>query len=94
MGTYSFEPAALEALDRKVNVPFDKVTPDGGIYCYERFIAGRTAGGLPTGRMDGVLLLSLAADSTLMVEKQGDTASACESIRPWQFTGSATRYER
>jgi hypothetical protein len=89
MGLYSFEPSVAG----DVNRPFSDVVP-GGISCYEGFRARRTVGQLPLSILEGVLLISMPDERTLEVEKQGDSASTCESLRPWRLTGKATRFER
>jgi hypothetical protein len=94
MGLYTFALAPDTAEDRRVNIAFSKVKVNGNIYCYDGFRTGRTAGALPTGTIDGVLLLSLPTDTTLKVEKAGAAGATCEALRPWVFTGAATIFER
>lgn len=94
MGTYSFSVGSDEVLVNRINVPFAQVASDGAVYCYERFINGRTIGGLPAGRVDGVILVAVPTDTTLVVEKQGTAGTSCESLRPWTFTSNATQFER
>jgi hypothetical protein len=94
MGLYSFKPADGDDAENRVNVPFAKVKPEGGIYCYDGFLEGRTAGKLPLGKIDGVVLVQLTSETTLLVEKQGEAGQSCDALRPWQMSETATRYER
>ncbi|MBI4908614.1 MAG: hypothetical protein HY820_33650 [Acidobacteria bacterium] len=89
MGLYSFTPA--ESGD--VNRPFHEVTP-GNIHCYEGMRAGRSVGQLPLRSLPGVLLISLADETTLIVDRQGDSAASCESLRPWRLSELATTFQR
>jgi len=90
MGLYSFEASENGLLNRR----FRDVTPDGNIYCYEGMRGGRTAGQLPLASLAGVLMISMPDETTLQLEKQGEEASTCESLRPWQFRENATRFQR
>lgn len=89
MGLYSFQPSR----EGDVNRPFREITP-GVVYCYERLRSGRTAGQLPLSNLNGVLLILLVDENTLLVERQGDAASTCDSVRPWRLTDGAAAYGR
>jgi len=90
MGLYSFAPREAGLVNRD----FKDVAPDGNTYCYEGFTAGRTAGGLPLGNLDGVLLVSMPSPTALMIERQGSSGQLCATLPDWRFTESATTFER
>jgi hypothetical protein len=87
MGLYTFEPRE----SGRVNRDFAAVRGDG-IYCYEGMRGGRTAGMLPAGRLDGVLLVALEGDAGLKMERR--EAASCDAAAPWTFTAAATLFER
>ncbi len=89
IGLYSLQPSP----SGDVNRPFHEVSP-GSLYCYEGMRSGRTAGQLPLGNLEGVLLISLTGETTLVVEKQGGAGASCDSLRPWRFTENATAFRR
>jgi hypothetical protein len=64
-----------------VNLEFDRVTPDGTVYCYDTFQ------NLP----NSIILVQLTDATTLKIERQ--TAASC-GAGPWTFTASATTFER
>ncbi len=88
LSLYTYTPALFGFVNRQ---PRD-ITSDGNIYCFEGFPAGRTSGKMPTERLDGILLLTLPSDTTLLLEMQ--SATGCDAAQPWQFTGGAVAYER
>jgi hypothetical protein len=88
LGLYTFSPAATGSINRQ---PRD-ITPDGNIYCSENFLSGRTAGKMPTERLNGILLLELRTEMTLRAEAQ--SADTCNSALPWLFTRKAVSYQR
>jgi len=90
MGLYSFVPRDTALVNRD----FKDVTASGDTYCYEDLRAGRTAGGLPLGNLEGVLLVSMPSPTTLMIERQGTSGQVCADLPDWRFTESATTYER
>jgi hypothetical protein len=89
MGIYSFEPAS----GADTNRPFNEVTP-GAAYCYEGMKGGRSVGQLPLAALEGVLLIFMPDETTLLIEKQGDAGATCDSLRPWRLTESATLFRR
>ena len=88
MGLYSFR---VER-DGLVNRDFGAVTADGKTFCYDRFLQGQSAGGLPLGRPDGMLLLSMPSEATLKIELLA--GSSCQAVANWAFTVKATVFER
>jgi hypothetical protein len=87
MGLYSFGVAGKGSINRA----FSDVRADGTTYCYENFLQGQSTGGLPLGRPNGVVLLSLPADGTLKIEL---VARASCAATPRVFTSNATTFER
>jgi hypothetical protein len=87
MGLYSFTPETQGGVNRR----FADVKADGSTYCYDRFLQGQTSGGLPLGRPNGVLLLSLPSDTTLRMQLVSGTS--CVSANP-VMTSAATTFER
>lgn len=88
MGLYSF-PVATDGL---INREFKQVTADGQVYCYDRFLTGQSEGGMPLGKVDGVLLLMLPSEITLKVELV--PGRLCKDLARWAFTPQATTFER
>jgi hypothetical protein len=87
MGVYSFGAGTQGTINRA----FRDVRADGTTYCYDNFLAGQSVGGLPLGRVTGVLLLALLNDATLRVELV--PGASCSSASR-SFTSGATVYER
>jgi len=88
MGLYSFT-VKKEGL---INRDFDEVKADGQMYCYDNFVQGRSAGGMPLGTMEGILLLSLPSETMLKIELiAGDS---CKAVANWAFTANAVAFER
>jgi hypothetical protein len=87
-GLYTFrvEPEGL------VNRDFGAVTADGRTYCYENFLQDRPAGGMPVGQFDGILLLRMPSDTTLVVE--AFEGRSCQESASLAFTADATSFER
>ncbi|MBI4789656.1 MAG: hypothetical protein HY782_21715 [Chloroflexi bacterium] len=90
VGVYGFHPQPAGQINRD----FGQVKADGSIYCYDTFRVDRTAGGIPLGRPNGILLLTMPTTTTLRIEKQGTATSTCASTTPWIFTDAATTFER
>jgi len=87
MGLYSF---AVEG-QGLINRVFRDVRADGNTYCYDRFLQGQSAGGMPLGRMSGVLLLTMPSDTTLKAQLvAGSSCAAATRV----FTAAATNFER
>jgi hypothetical protein len=87
MGLYSFDPD----VDGFTNRAFQNVRADGNVYCYERFRQGQSTGGLPLGKPNGVVLLSMPTSDTLMVELASGSSCAAATRA---FTAKATSFER
>ena len=87
-GLYSFqiEPQGL------INRDFSEVRPDGRTYCFENFLQGRTAGGMPLGNLSGILLLTMPSDTTLKIELA--TGTPCQANADWTFSEDAAAFER
>jgi hypothetical protein len=87
VGSYSFRVESQGLINRA----FRDLTPNGSVYCYDRFLNGQSTGGLPLTRPDGVLLMSMPTGLTLKVElvAAGSCAAASRT-----FTGAATTFER
>ena len=88
MGLYSFRVAT----DGLVNRDFGEVKADGRTYCYDSFVQGQSAGGMPLGRPSGILLVSMPSDTTLKVELVA--GSSCSALANRALTGNATTFER
>ncbi len=89
-GVYSVAPLA----EGKVNRDFTAVSPDGTVYCYDRFLTGKTTGGIGLSKPGGVLVISMPDAKTLLVEKQGNAGATCASLAPWRLTEAATSFTR
>ncbi|MBI3979950.1 MAG: hypothetical protein HY331_17385 [Chloroflexi bacterium] len=89
-GIYSFTPEP----EGKVNRDFSQVTADGTVYCYDRFLSGRTVGGLNLGNPRGIILLSMPTAVTLRIEKRGSAGTTCSGTVPWAFSPDAATFER
>jgi hypothetical protein len=87
MGLYSFTVEAQGSINRA----FSAVRADGTVYCYERFLRGQSAGGMPLSQPAGVLLLSMPNDTTLRVEQ---TAGSSCATAGRAFTAGAALFER
>jgi hypothetical protein len=90
MGIYTFVPADEGSVNRR----FKEVTPEGGIFCYEGAEGSRSVGRLPLSRWEGVLLIRMEDQNTLLVEQQGNGESKCNALAPWQMTSRAVRFAR
>src|SRR3989304_8930256 len=88
MGLYSFRVAT----DGLVNRDFGEVKADGRTYCYDSFVQGQSAGGMPLGRPSGILLVSMPSDTTLKVELVAGSSRSAVANRA--LTGNATTFER
>jgi hypothetical protein len=86
-GLYSF---AVET-QGSTNRAFRDIHADGTTYCYDRFLQGQSTGGLPLGRPNGVILIAMPTDATLMVELAGGSSCAAAARA---FTAGATLFER
>jgi hypothetical protein len=87
MGVYSFNVAPQGVTNRA----FRDVRADGVSYCYDNFLQGQSAGGMPLGRPNGIVLLSMVNDTTLKMEliPGGSCAGASRVV-----TANATTFER
>lgn len=88
-GVYTFTPRSSGQVDRD----FADVRPEGGVFCYEGFRSGLTAGKINTGDPGGIILAQMSSATTLRLEKQGSRGATC-GRGPWTFTSSATLYNR
>jgi hypothetical protein len=86
MGLYSFA-VQTQGL---VNRAFREVKADSRTYCYENFLSGQSAGGLPLSRPTGVILLALQADGLLKVELAAATSCASTPL----LSANAATFER
>jgi hypothetical protein len=89
MGVYGFKPVASGGVNRD----FKDIKPDGGTYCFDNFLSGKTAGGLNLASVDGVLIMTMPNDKKLKIEKVGAAGSTCATT-PLVFTSAATVFER
>jgi len=87
MGLYSFTVEAQGSINRA----FSAVRADGTVYCYDRFLRGQSAGGMPLSQPAGMLLLSMSSDRTLRVEQTAGSSCATASRT---FTAAAAPFER
>lgn len=88
MGLYSFNVAT----EGSTNRDFSEVKADGTTYCYDSFVQGQSAGGMPLGRPSGILLLAMPSDTTLKVEAVA--GSSCDAVANRTLSESATTFER
>ena len=87
MGLYSFNVASQGSTNRA----FSEVRADGNTYCYDNFLQGQSTGGMPLGRPNGVVLLSMPIDTMLKMELvAGSTCAAANRV----ITANATTFER
>jgi hypothetical protein len=87
MGLYSFDVSSQGLTNRA----FSDVRADGATYCYERFLEGQSAGGMPLRRPNGVVLMSMTDNATLKVELAAGTACGAS---PRSISSNATTFER
>lgn len=87
-GLASFVPAG----DGRVNRDFAQVRADGAAYCYDRFLSGRSVGGVPLVDPGGVLLLTLPTPNTLRLEARA--APSCAALSDWSPGPAALDFER
>jgi hypothetical protein len=87
-GLYSFK---IEK-EGYINRDFPDVKADGSIYCYDNFLSGQSAGGMPLGKPNGILLMSLTSETTLKLEFV--SGGKCDANAKYQFTANATVFER
>jgi hypothetical protein len=88
MGSYSFTPQSAG----KINRDFPDVKADGNIYCYDNFLSGQSAGGMPLGKPNGILLMSLTGETNLKLEFV--SSGKCDANAKYEFTANATVFER
>jgi hypothetical protein len=88
MGLYSFTPLP----SGRINRDFNAVKADGSVYCYDSFLARQSAGGLPLGKPNGILLLMMPTDTTLKLEMQ--SGSKCAESQTYALTANAATFER
>lgn len=86
LGLYAFAPETSGTVNRD----FSEVKPDGQVYCYERFLAGRTASGLNLSVPGGVIVMRMPSATTLLVELQA--GRTCATAGP--PGAAATAFER
>jgi len=88
MGLSSFTPQSAG----RINRAFSAVKADGAIYCYDNFLSGQTPGGMPQGRPNGIILLTMPNDLTLKIELQ--SGARCDANAAYALTANATAFER
>lgn len=88
MGLYSFTAQATGLINRD----FSEIKPDGGIYCFDNFLQGQSAGSLPLGKSNGIVLMSMTGQNALKLEFIA--GSACNTVANWTFTAKATSFVR
>ncbi len=87
MGLYSYSVAGQGSTNRA----FRDVRADGTTYCYDNFLQGQSTGGMPLGRANGVVLMSMPSETTLKVELGAGSSCAASSR---VLTTNATTFER
>ena len=87
MGNYSFNVASQGLTNRA----FSEVRADGNTYCYDNFLQGQSTGGMPLGRPNGVVLLSLPTDTLLKMELVPGGSCGASNLA---LTVNATTFER
>lgn len=88
LGLYSFKAESGGLTNRD----FSAITPDGNTYCYDGFINGQSAGGLPLGKPSGVLLMAMPDAKTLKVELV--SGSSCAALTSKTLSAGATTFVR
>jgi len=88
MGLYAY----TVAQSGKINRNFDAVAADGNVYCFDNFLQGRSPGGMPLTRLDGVLLMALPDAASLKVEMVA--AATCAELEAWAFSANAANFVR
>jgi hypothetical protein len=88
LGLYTFKPESSGLTNRD----FNAITPDGNTYCYDGFINGQSAGGLPVGKPSGVLLMTMPDAKTLKVELV--SGSTCAALTSKTLSAGATTFVR
>lgn len=88
MGIYSFD-LKTEGI---VNRDFDQIASIGKTYCFERFRSGQSEGGLPLGRADGAIMLTLPTAVTMRIEYV--PGGTCDAAAAFVFGPNATTFER
>lgn len=76
LGLYSYTVAQTGLVNRD----FSAIKADGNLYCIDAFTQGQTAGGLPTSKPSGVLLLSMPDDLTLKAELATGTSCSAAAL--------------
>lgn len=76
LGLYSYTVAQTGLFNRD----FSAIRADGNIYCIDAFTQGQTAGGLPTSKPSGVLLLSMPDDLTIKAELAPGTSCSAATL--------------
>ncbi|MBI3914427.1 MAG: hypothetical protein HY327_09645 [Chloroflexi bacterium] len=88
MGLYSFAPQSAG----RINRDFSAIKADGAIYCYDNFLQGQSQGGMPLGKPNGIVLLTMPTDLTLKIELQ--SGARCDANAAYALTANATAFER
>lgn len=87
-GLYSFTTQASGVVNRD----FSAVKADGLTYCFDNFLSGRTAGGMPLGSANGMLLMAMPDAESLKVEFV--SGGSCSAAGSQAFSGSAATFVR
>ncbi|MBM3735840.1 MAG: hypothetical protein FJW39_08650 [Acidobacteria bacterium] len=93
-GVYRVRPATTGNRNRD----FSAITAGAGVFCYDDFgppmIRQTTAGGIPVGVPEGVLLIEMTSEESLRIELAGGRGATCASIGEWTLSGRAVTFER
>lgn len=87
-GIYSYDPRTAG----QVNRDFDEIVSDGRTYCFESFRSGQSEGGMPLGRAEGAIMLTLPTATTLRIEFL--PGAGCAATDAFVFGPNATTFER
>jgi len=88
MGLYAFKPEPAGTINRD----FAEVKAGGATYCYENFLTGQSAGGLPLARAAGALLIALPTAITLEIEFL--PGASCAQAMAREPSAEAATFER
>ena len=88
MGLYSFQVESSGAINRD----FAEIKADGKLYCFDNFLQGQTAGGVPLTKPNGAVLLTMPTELSLKVESI--EGASCSATAPWVFSANAALFER
>jgi hypothetical protein len=87
-GLYAFTPVTTGAINRD----FSDVKPDAGVFCFDGFSAGRSAGGLALADPGGAVLIAMPGPRALHIEKAA--GKKCAELGTPTLSDTAAVFER